>query len=156
VSRRDYDAILTTPFGALGVVAQETLTSLDFLPARIRPLSARTALAREVCAQLRMYLANPRHVFDLPVQLHGSVYQQRAWRALVRIPCGSVISYGQLAAKLNSGARAIGGACRANPVPIVIPCHRVVSAYGLGGFMGGRKPLPLAIKQWLLAHERAG
>jgi len=113
-------------------------------------------LAREVCAQLRAYLSDSRHPFDLPLDLAGSAYQLRVWRALSRIPAGRVLSYGELAAKLTSGARAVGNACRANPVPIVVPCHRVVSCAGLGGFMGGRAPAQLNLKRWLLAHECAG
>jgi methylated-DNA-[protein]-cysteine S-methyltransferase len=151
-----YDAVVISPFGALGINAQDALTSIDFLRRGVRPRPARTPLAREVCAQLRAYFSNPRHVFDLPLAVHGSAYQERVWRALRRIPAGRVLSYGQLAGKLASGARAVGSACRANPVPIVVPCHRVISADGgLGGFMGSQAPTQLAIKQWLLAHERA-
>lgn len=156
MARADYDAVVISPFGALGIVARDALTSIDFLPRGVRPRAARTPLARQVCAQLRAYFSNPRHVFDLPLVTHGSDYQERVWRALRRIPAGRVLSYGQLAGKLASGARAVGSACRANPVPIVVPCHRVVAGSGLGGFMGGKAPAQLAIKQWLLTHERAG
>lgn len=156
MTHSDYDAVVVTPFGALGIVAQDALSSIDFLNRRRKPQPARTPLAREVCAQLRAYLKDPRHVFDLPLDLPGSAYQQRVWRALGRIRAGRTLSYGELAAKLASGPRAIGNACRANPVPIVIPCHRVVGAGGLGGFMGGRAPAQLNLKRWLLTHERAG
>lgn len=156
MAHNSYDAVVITPFGALGIVAQDALTSIDFLRRGGKPRRARNPLAREVCAQLRAYLSDPRHVFDLPLDLPGSAYQARVWRALRRIPAGRVLSYGQLAGKLASGARAVGSACRANPVPIVVPCHRVISAGGgLGGFMGSQAPAQLAIKQWLLAHERA-
>jgi len=155
MARDNYDAVIISPFGALGIVARDTLTSIDFLRRGTRPRLARTPLAREVCVQLRAYFFNPRHAFVLPVETDGSAYQERVWRALRRIPAGRVLSYGQLAGKLTSGARAVGNACRANPVPIVIPCHRVVASNGLGGFMGGRMASQLAVKQWLLAHERA-
>ncbi|MBI5612445.1 MAG: methylated-DNA--[protein]-cysteine S-methyltransferase [Gammaproteobacteria bacterium] len=156
MARDNYDAVITSPFGALGIHARDALTCIDFLPRGARPRPARTPLAREVGAQLRAYFSNPRHAFDLPIESDGSVYQERVWRALRAIPAGRVLSYGQLAAKLASGARAIGSACRANPVPIVVPCHRVIRAGGgLGGFMGSQAATQLAIKQWLLAHERS-
>ncbi len=156
MTHSDYDAVVITPFGALGIVAQEALSSIDFLKRVRMSQSARTPLAREVCAQLRAYLSDPRHVFDLPLDLRGSAYQQRVWRALGRIRPGRTLSYGELAAKLASGPRAIGNACRANPIPVVVPCHRVVGVNGLGGFMGGRAPAHLNVKRWLLTHERAG
>ncbi|HEX9628354.1 MAG TPA: methylated-DNA--[protein]-cysteine S-methyltransferase [Acidiferrobacterales bacterium] len=149
-----YDAVIAAPFGALGIAADRALTSIDFLPAGARPQAASTALAREVCAQLRAYLRDGAHRFDLPLDLAGTDYQRRVWRALTRIPPGRPLSYGALAARLASGPRAVGGACRANPVPIVVPCHRVVACSGLGGFMGGERAGPLSIKEWLLAHER--
>jgi methylated-DNA-[protein]-cysteine S-methyltransferase len=93
--------------------------------------------------------------FDIPLELAATPHQRRVWRALQRIPTGAVVSYGTLARRLKSSARAVGGACRANPVPLVIPCHRVVSATGEGGFMGKTGGHALRIKRWLLAHERA-
>ena len=151
----DNDAVVITPFGALGVVAQDSLSSVDFLMRVRKPQPARNPLAREVSAQLRAYLNDARHLFDLPLDLQGSDYQQRVWRALGRIRAGRTLSYGELAAKLASGPRAIGNACRANPIPIVVPCHRVVGASGLGGFMGSRAPASLDLKRWLLTHEHA-
>jgi methylated-DNA-[protein]-cysteine S-methyltransferase len=151
----NYDAVVITPFGALGIVAQDALTSIDFLRRDSKPRRSRNPLVLEVCAQLQAYLSDPRHVFDLPLDLPGSAYQARVWRALRRIPAGRVLSYGKLADKLASGPRAVGNACRANPVLIVVPCHRVVGHAGLGGFMGGRAPAHLNLKRWLLAHERA-
>lgn len=150
---KDYDAVIAVPFGALGIEAGTTLTAIDFLPASAQPRRARTPLAREVCVQLRAYLRDGSHQFDLPLDLAGTDYQRRVWRALIRIPPGRPLSYGALATRLASGARAVGGACRANPVPVIVPCHRVVASAGLGGFMGGERTGPLSIKQWLLAHE---
>jgi methylated-DNA-[protein]-cysteine S-methyltransferase len=74
---------------------------------------------------------------------------------MLAIPPGEVRTYGALARKLRSSARAVGNACRANPVPMVVPCHRVVGATGLGGYMGAFTGDPLAIKEWLLRHEGA-
>jgi methylated-DNA-[protein]-cysteine S-methyltransferase len=103
--------------------------------------------------QLEAYFQDPGHVFDLPIRPAGTAFQQQGWQALRRIPPGSVLTYGELAAVLGSGARAVGGACRANPCPIVVPCHRVVAKGGLGGFAGASAGGSLAIKAWLLRHE---
>lgn len=150
-----YHAVIAAPFGRLGVrVTAGRLTSVDFLSARAPLVRARDAFTRRVCRELRTYFANPRHRLRLPLRLEGSEHQCRVWRALGHIAAGEVRSYGELARQLRSSPRAVGGACRTNPVPIVVPCHRVVGAGGLGGFMGRRGGRALQIKRWLLAHER--
>lgn len=73
---------------------------------------------------------------------------------MLAIPRGQTRSYGELAAQLKSGAQAVGQACGANPIPVIIPCHRVVGKSGLGGFMRHANGAPLDIKRWLLAHEQ--
>ena len=83
----------------------------------------------------------------------GTLFQQRVWRELILIPPGETRSYGELAKKLHSSARAIANACRRNPLPLLVPCHRVVAKNGPGGFMGKTTGSALAIKQWLLQHE---
>ncbi|MEO8386699.1 MAG: MGMT family protein, partial [Betaproteobacteria bacterium] len=75
------------------------------------------------------------------------------WQAMRAIKAGATQTYGELSASIDSSPRAVGTACGQNPVPIVVPCHRVVAATGLGGFMGGKKNDSLRIKRWLLAHE---
>lgn len=154
--KENYDAVIASPLGRLGVRARAALTCIDFVSARTALRSPATPVARRVCRQLKAYFANPRTRFDLPLAPDGSVFRQQVWRALRAIPAGQVRSYGQLARRLASAPRAVGGACRANPVPIVIPCHRVVAAAGLGGFMGATRGRALDIKRWLLAHEQAG
>lgn len=152
-----YDAVIRAPFGRLGIVlAGEALAAVDFLPGKTPLAAPRSAAARRVCRQLAAYLRDPRQRFDLPLAPAGSRFQQRVWQRLRRIPPGQVLTYGALARSLKSAPRAVGGACRANPVPIVIPCHRVCAASGLGGYMGRRAGRALAIKRWLLAHERRG
>jgi methylated-DNA-[protein]-cysteine S-methyltransferase len=84
----------------------------------------------------------------------GTPFQLRVWHALMAIPAGQPATYGALAKRLGTGARAVGQACGANPLPILIPCHRVVAASGLGGFMHSAAGTPLDVKTWLLAHER--
>jgi methylated-DNA-[protein]-cysteine S-methyltransferase len=154
--KETYDAVIASPLGRLGIEARSALTSIDFVPPRTPLRAPRTALARRVCAQLKAYFVNPRARFDLPLAPGGSEFQQKVWRAMRRIPSGSVQRYGELARRIGSAARAVGGACRANPVPIVVPCHRVVAAAGPGGYMGATRGRAMDIKRWLLAHEQAG
>ncbi|MGD8812578.1 MAG: methylated-DNA--[protein]-cysteine S-methyltransferase, partial [Thioalkalispiraceae bacterium] len=86
---------------------------------------------------------------------HGTSFQQKVWKTMLNIPPGKVMSYGEIAKKLNSSPRAVGNACRANPLPLLVPCHRVVSQAGLGGYGGETSGKRLAIKRWLLSHEGA-
>jgi len=85
--------------------------------------------------------------------LQGTAFQRRVWEALTRIPAGQTLTYGELAARLDSGARAVGNACRHNPVSIIVPCHRVVSATGIGGYSGSTGGREIDRKQWLLGRE---
>jgi len=108
-------------------------------------------ILKQTAAQLDEYFAGTRRSFDIPLDLEGTRFQVAAWRALTSIPFGGTTSYGQQAAALGipTAARALGAANRANPVCIVLPCHRVIGADGsLTGFAGG-----LPTKQWLLDHE---
>ncbi len=151
----DYQAIISAPFGKLGIVcAEDEVLSIEFLPVEVRVRSPRTALAKEVCRQFSAYLADANFKFDLPLRLDGTPHQRKVWQAMCAIPCGQTRTYGELAAQIGSSARAVGQACGNNPIPIVIPCHRVVSTSGLGGFMHRADRGALDIKRWLLAHER--
>jgi len=151
----DYDAILDAPPCRLGAIfTGDALTRLDFLttapPVSTRPDSRATQLGRELDA----YWQNPTHVFDLLFVPQGTPFQLRVWHALMGIPAGHPATYGALARQLGTAARAVGQACGSNPLPILIPCHRVVAAHGLGGFMHSAAGAPLDVKTWLLAHER--
>jgi methylated-DNA-[protein]-cysteine S-methyltransferase len=109
---------------------------------------------RRVIAQLGEYFAGKRRQFDLPLAPRGTEFQRRVWRALREIPYGQTVSYGELARRIGkpSASRAVGLANGANPLPIIVPCHRVIGADGsLTGFGGG-----LPIKRTLLALEGAG
>lgn len=100
------------------------------------------------------YFDDPRHRFTTPVATGlGTPFQQRLWRALREIPAGQVRRYGELALELGSGARAVGGGCRVNPLPLVVPCHRVLARQGMGGYAGATDGPLLEIKRWLLRHE---
>jgi methylated-DNA-[protein]-cysteine S-methyltransferase len=152
-----YEAVVAAPVGLLGVrLRGEQLVAIDIAPPHQAPRRAASAATREVLDQLFRYFEDPRFQFQLPMAPEGTAYQRRVWQALVAIPWGTTRTYGELAAELGSSARAVGGACRRNPIPIVVPCHRVVSATGLGGFMGRVDGQPLAVKQWLIAHESRG
>jgi methylated-DNA-[protein]-cysteine S-methyltransferase len=106
---------------------------------------------RETARQLEEYFKGERHAFDLPLRLDGTEFQRRAWRNLMEIPYGKTRSYGEQAERIGNpkASRAVGLANGRNPIPIVVPCHRVIGANGsLTGFGGG-----IARKRWLLAHE---
>lgn len=152
--KKDYDAVIASPLGRLGIHARDALTSIDFVTARTRLRAPTTPLARRVCVQLKAYFTDPRARFNLTLTTGGTDFQQQVWRAMRRIPAGRVKTYGELASGLRSAPRAVGGACRANPIPIIVPCHRVVSSSGLGGFMGATRGRSVAIKRWLLRHEQ--
>ena len=154
-----FQACLRTPFATLGVSATDThVTGVRFLapstPAKSAP---RGSIAHLACLQLQAYLDDPGFRFDLPCELAGTDHRLRVWQAMLRIPAGRLRTYGEIARELGSSARAVGGACGANPVPVVVPCHRVVAANrALGGFMGARaEGFELGIKRWLLEHEGA-
>ena len=151
----DYDAILDAPPCCLGAVfAGGTLTRLDFLPAGAAPAGTRDARVRRLADELDAYWQDPSHDFGLPYAPAGTPFRLKVWRALLAIPAGHPTTYGALAKLLGSAPRAIGQACGANPLPILIPCHRVLAANGLGGFMHAARGAPLDVKRWLLAHER--
>lgn len=150
----DYQAKLKTPFGMLGILCtDEALTGIEFLAPDVAPLPPRNALARKVCEQLSAYFADADFCFQLPLSPGGTAHQNKVWQQMCAIPCGQVQTYGDLAAQIHSSPRAVGQACGNNPIPIVIPCHRVVGKADLGGFMHHSGGYALDIKRWLLAHE---
>lgn len=151
-----YDAVLDAPPCRLGAIfTSDALTRLDFLPADTPVGGLRDARARHLADELDAYWAHPAHSFDLLFAPRGTPFQLRVWQALRAIPAGRPTTYGALATQLGTAARAVGQACGANPLPLLIPCHRVVAAKGLGGFMHASSGAPLDVKTWLLAHERA-
>jgi len=108
-----------------------------------------------VCDELNEYFANPAHPFTLAVQLHGTEYQRQVWHALTTIPLGKTQTYGDFAHSSRAAPRAIGNACRRNPIPIIFPCHRIVAKTHLGGFSGATTGVFMDTKRWLLRHESA-
>lgn len=154
-SRVPYAAVLAAPFGAVGLHIVDTrLAGIEFLPPGTRPRSSPLPLVARVARELDAYFADARHVPDLPVAPVGTPFRLRVWQALRRIPVGCTRAYGELARELDSAARAVGQAVADNPLPIVIPCHRVIAADGgLGGFNHSRTGYSLDTKRWLLRHE---
>lgn len=141
---------LLSPLGALTLSEEDgAIVALDWGRGRDQTETPVLLAARD---QLQDYFDGQRMVFDLPLAPHGSAFQRRVWAALAEIPPGETRSYAALAASLGSVARAVGQANGANPIPIIIPCHRVVGANGaLGGYSGGEGP---ATKRYLLDLER--
>ena len=146
--------VVDSPIGPLGLIASEdALEAVVFDGEAISPEGSSPVLA-EAGRQLDAYFAGELVEFDLPLELHGTDFNRRCWLALATIPYGQTVSYGEQARRLGYGrdaARAVGSANGRNPLPIVLPCHRVIGADGsLTGFGGG-----LHVKRFLLEHEGA-
>jgi methylated-DNA-[protein]-cysteine S-methyltransferase len=146
--------VVDSPIGPLGVVASGTALEAVLFDGRgVRP-EGRSRVLEDTAHQLDAYFAGELIEFDLPLDLHGSEFNRRCWLALASIPYGQTVSYGEQARRLGLGsdaARAVGSANGRNPLPIVLPCHRVIGADGsLTGFGGG-----LDTKRFLLELEGA-
>ena len=139
---------LHTPAGSVTLSDEDgAIVSVDWGWGRDQTKTPLLLRARE---QLREYFDGDRRAFDLPLRPTGSPYRQLVWRTLCAIPYGAVRTYAQIAGQAGGSARAVGGANAANPIPILIPCHRVVASSGIGGYSGGEG---LATKRLLLALE---
>ena len=149
-----YDAVLPASTFAIGIRCnQDEVTAIEYLQEG-RQIVPRSPLAKEAVRQIRAYLKDPQFEFGLPLAAAGTHFQRRVWAQISAIPCGHTLSYGEVAALIRSGPRAVGNACGANPYPLVVPCHRVVAAnQALGGFGRGGGGFALEIKRWLLNHE---
>lgn len=150
---------IDSPIGALHLVASDSGLRRISWPHEVHtehdglgPDDAHPVLV-DAAQQLAEYFAGDRREFDLPLDLDGTDFQRQAWLALADVPYGETVSYGEQAERIGrpGASRAVGAANAKNPVPIVLPCHRVVGADGsLTGFAGG-----LELKRKLLAHERS-
>lgn len=143
------ETTIDTPTGPM------VLTQVDEVITRAEWASGRqddTPLLREAARQLAEYFEGTRREFDLPMRVEASEFQQAVCDAMFAIPFGETLTYGDIAKALGVPAQAIGQACAGNPIPVIIPCHRVLGAAGLGGFsgLGG-----VETKVWLLKHEGA-
>ena len=147
---------MALPFGKVGIrTAAGLITELCYLPPHFEAKEAQDATAQLAVEQLQAYCENADYHFELPLKVAGTDFQKGVWDAISSIPRGSVRTHGELAKHVGSAPRAVGQACGANWFPIVVPCHRVTSAAGLGGFANSDDPNSylLGIKRWLLAHE---
>jgi methylated-DNA-[protein]-cysteine S-methyltransferase len=150
-----FNAKMKTPFAVLGIrTAGGVITHIEYLPKSERTKPPDNALSERAIRQIERYLVDPEFRFTLPLAAAGTPFRQRVREALTGIPVGESRTYGELARQLHTAPRAVGGACGANDVALVVPCHRVVGSQGsLGGFMHAVDGDPLAIKRWLLTHE---
>lgn len=138
---------LATPTGPFTLVEEEGALVRAFWG---EGDGAATALLAEAVAQVEAYFDGGLRDFDLPLRIGGSGAQRAACAAMAAIPFGQVRTYGDLARDLGVSAQAMGRLCGANPLPVIVPCHRVVGAAGLGGFSGAGG---VETKAWLLRHE---
>ncbi|MEO1109249.1 MAG: methylated-DNA--[protein]-cysteine S-methyltransferase [Pseudomonadota bacterium] len=139
-----------TQFGRLGVV--EVDGAITRLVWHGQDDGEATPLLREAAAQLRAYDVGALTRFDLPYHIEGSEFQRQVCDLMYAIPLGETVTYGEIAKQLGQPAQPVGQACGANPIPVIIPCHRVLSATGLGGFSGEGG---VETKVALLRHEKA-
>jgi len=153
-----WDAVIEFPKMKVAVATRdERIAGIRYLPPESPLQEPRSALAERAARQLERYREDPDAKFDLPLLIEGTDFQRRLWDALREIPRGRTLTYGELARKLGGAdfesARQVGQACGDNRLPIVIPCHRVVAADGLGGFGHSTGGYLLEAKRWLLMHE---
>ena len=150
-----FQAKLDTPFGLVGIRTEGAmLAEIVYLPRSAGTLAPANALAERACKQIEKYVVDSEYRFKLPLKTVGTPFQRRVWAMIASIPSGQTRSYGDIARSLRSGPRAVGQACGTNYFPLVIPCHRVVAANGIGGFGHNSSGYLLDVKRWLLAHER--
>jgi methylated-DNA-[protein]-cysteine S-methyltransferase len=154
----EYDFLYDSPTGQLGIcIDAGSITKIiwleqDVLATETSPSkSINNKLKEEVVSALDDYFESGLFEDEISLCPDGTRFQKRVWQALKRIPSGTVKTYGDVARELKTSSRAVGQACRRNNIPLFIPCHRVVAARGIGGFMGGYRHVER--KRWLLQHE---
>jgi methylated-DNA-[protein]-cysteine S-methyltransferase len=162
-SAQRYSATLRAPFAMLGLRTDgNAVAGLAYLPDDVAEKAPDSRMAERAVSELLRYLDDPEFVFTVPLAPGGTPFQRRVWDAIRAIPLTESRTYGEVARAVRSAPRAVGQACGANRIALIIPCHRVIGSRGaLGGFMGaaesGRASAdagdPLAIKRWLLRHE---
>jgi methylated-DNA-[protein]-cysteine S-methyltransferase len=149
-----HHARMKAPFAVLGIrTSGMRVTDIEYLPAGAATLAPLNALAEQACVEIERYLDDPEYRMQIPFELEGTAFQRRVWNAIASIRPGCTRTYKDLARALRTAPRPVGGACGANRLPLVIPCHRVVGAGGIGGFMNARSGSALDVKRWLLRHE---
>lgn len=150
-------ATVRAPFGTITVIVRQgCVAGIDWAAASgsQRSVAGTSELACEAARQLGRYLTDPSSEFDLPLAPPRTPFQARLRDLLCAIPPGATCTYGSIAAVLGVSPRGVGAGCRANPLPFVVPCHRVVAQKGMGGYSGAGRT-GVDVKRWLLAHEGA-
>ena len=151
-----YDVTVEFPKFKVGVATRNGIvTELKYLPLSAGSISPKGELAKRAERQLEGYKRDPNSGFDLPVVIEGTELQKSVWKAMCAIPRGRTRTYGDLARDLAADPRDIGQCCGDNRLPLVIPCHRIVAADGIGGFAHATSGYLLEAKRWLLMHEAA-
>ena len=145
--------VIDTSIGAVEIVYQNEHISRINLNCQKQPSIELTQFEKDVQAQLDSYFADGSFQFNLPLAIAGTTHQKAVWAKMREIPAGNVKTYGEIAKLIGSSGQAVGNACRQNPVPILVPCHRVVAVNAMGGFAGATQGVLVKIKQSLLAHE---
>ena len=149
-----YDVVVGFPKMKVAVATREgRVAGIRYLPPDADLVAPTNALAERAARQLERYREDPDVKFDLPLLVEGTEFQRRLWQALGEIQRGKTLTYGEMARRLGGEARAVGQACGDNKLPIVIPCHRVVAAGGIGGFAHSTDGYLIEAKRWLLMHE---
>lgn len=149
-----YAAVIEFPRMRVGIrIEGEALTGIVYLSPESEPRAPVSGLAERAVRQIERYRDDPDAPFDLPLAPAGSEFQRAVWRQISAIPRGRTRTYGELARCVGQNARVVGQACGDNPYPIVVPCHRVVAADGLGGFSHRVDGYLIEAKKWLLKHE---
>jgi methylated-DNA-[protein]-cysteine S-methyltransferase len=151
-----FDAVVAFPAMQVGVRTDgEQVCEIAYLPPGPYASGPKNRLAERAVTQLERYQTDPDFRFDLPFALSGTEFRRRVWQAISAIARGKTLTYGEMAKALRSAPRAVGQACGDNPVPLLIPCHRVVGAAGIGGFAHHAEGFLIETKRWLLEHEKA-
>lgn len=151
-NRQDFDKTYQTPVGKLGIRFQKnTITELRWLMDDFTPNQDTKKSSELIDDALDYYFESAKFSKKINLSPCGTPFQLKVWNRLRKIPVGETRTYGELARELNTSSRAIGQACRTNALVLFIPCHRVVSKTGLGGYLGDKKQF--SIKSWLLEHE---
>ena len=153
-----WDAVIEFPKMKVAVATRaERVVGIRYLPLAAESKAPVNELAERAVRQLERYREDPDAKFDLPLLIEGTDFQRRVWEIMCAIPRGRTLTYGEVARKMGDGAsdaaRVVGQACGDNRLPIVIPCHRVVGADGIGGFSHTTDGYLIEVKRWLLMHE---
>jgi len=153
-----WEAVIEFPKMKVGIATHEgRVVGIRYLPLAVESKAPENGLAERAARQIERYRDDPDTKFDLPLLIEGTDFQRSVWDVMCAIPRGRTLTYGEVARKLGGALfdtpRAVGQACGDNKLPIVIPCHRVVGADGIGGFSHSTGGYLLEAKRWLLMHE---